>query len=52
MATKAFQKIYTQVTKVTKKATCLKRNKDVGYDELATIHDQSWHRWYAFTKMR
>lgn len=36
MATKAFQKIYTQVTQITK-ATCTIRAKDVGYDELATI---------------
>lgn len=36
MAKKAFQRIYTEVTKITK-ATCSIRAKDVGYDELATI---------------
>ncbi|MDO4789736.1 MAG: V-type ATP synthase subunit B [Porphyromonas sp.] len=36
MANKAFQKIYTEVTKITK-ATCSIKAQDVGYDELATI---------------
>ncbi|KGN69274.1 V-type ATP synthase subunit B [Porphyromonas sp. COT-108 OH1349] len=36
MANKAFQKIYTEVTKITK-ATCTIKAQDVGYDELATI---------------
>ena len=36
MATKAFQKIYTKVTKITK-ATCALNAQGVGYDELATI---------------
>ncbi|MDO5035443.1 MAG: V-type ATP synthase subunit B [Porphyromonas sp.] len=36
MKTKAFQKIYTKVTQVTK-ATCTLNAKGVGYDELATI---------------
>lgn len=36
MATKAFQKIYTQISKITK-ATCALNAQGVGYDELATI---------------
>lgn len=36
MVNKAFQKIYTEVTKITK-ATCTIKAQDVGYDELATI---------------
>lgn len=36
MSTKAFQKVYTKVTKITK-ATCALHAKNVGYDELATI---------------
>ncbi|MDD7559161.1 MAG: V-type ATP synthase subunit B [Porphyromonas sp.] len=36
MATKAFQKIYTRISKITK-ATCTLRAQDVGYDELALI---------------
>ncbi len=36
MATKAFQKIYTKISKITK-ATCALRAQGVGYDELATI---------------
>ena len=35
MATKAFQKIYTKVTQITK-ATCSLKATGVGYDELAT----------------
>ncbi|MDN4753242.1 V-type ATP synthase subunit B [Porphyromonadaceae bacterium W3.11] len=37
MATTAFQKIYTRVTKITK-ATCTLNATDVGYDELAMIN--------------
>lgn len=37
MATTAFQKVYTRVTKITK-ATCTLNAKDVGYDELALIN--------------
>lgn len=33
---KAFQKIYTQITQITK-ATCSVKATDVGYDELATV---------------
>ena len=33
---KAFQKIYTQITQVTK-ATCSVKATNVGYDELATV---------------
>lgn len=33
---KAFQKIYTQITQITK-ATCSVKASDVGYDELATV---------------
>ncbi|SPY34336.1 V-type sodium pump subunit B [Porphyromonas cangingivalis] len=36
MATKAFQKIYTKISKITK-ATCALNAQGVGYDELATI---------------
>ena len=36
MATKAFQKIYTRISKITK-ATCTLKAQDVGYDELALI---------------
>ena len=35
MATKAFQKIYTKITQITK-ATCSLKATGVGYDELAT----------------
>ena len=37
MATKAFQKIYTQITQITK-ATCSLKAREVGYDELATVN--------------
>lgn len=37
MAVKAFQKIYTKVTKITK-ATCTLNAQEVGYDELALIN--------------
>lgn len=37
MATKAFQKIYTKVTQITK-ATCTLKATGVGYDELAEIN--------------
>ncbi|MBN2348828.1 MAG: V-type ATP synthase subunit B [Bacteroidales bacterium] len=37
METKAFQKIYTKVTQITK-ATCSLNAQGVGYDELAMIH--------------
>ena len=37
MATTAFQKIYTKVTKITK-ATCTLNAKDVGFDELALVN--------------
>ena len=37
MATKAFQKIYTKITQITK-ATCSLRATGVGYDELATVN--------------
>ncbi len=33
---KAFQKIYTQITQITK-ATCSVKATNVGYDELATV---------------
>jgi len=33
---KAFQKIYTKITQITK-ATCSVKATDVGYDELATV---------------
>lgn len=36
MTTKAFQKIYTKISKITK-ATCVLQATDVGYDELAMI---------------
>ena len=36
MATKAFQKIYTKITQITK-ATCSLKATGVGYDELATV---------------
>ncbi len=36
MATKAFQKIYTKITQITK-ATCTLKADNVGYDELATV---------------
>lgn len=36
MTTKAFQKIYTRISKITK-ATCTLKATDVGYDELALI---------------
>lgn len=39
MATKAFQKIYTQITQITK-ATCSLKAREVGYDELATVNDR------------
>ena len=34
---KAFQKIYTQITQITK-ATCSVKATNVGYDELATVN--------------
>ena len=37
MATKAFQKIYTKITQITK-ATCSLKATGVGYDELATVN--------------
>ncbi|MCK9179465.1 MAG: V-type ATP synthase subunit B [Bacteroides sp.] len=37
MGTKAFQKIYTKITQLTK-ATCSVKAKNVGYDELATVN--------------
>ena len=37
MATKAFQKIYTQISQITK-ATCSLKAKGVGYDELAKVN--------------
>ena len=36
MATKAFQKIYTKITQITK-ATCSLKAAGVGYDELASV---------------
>ena len=36
MATKAFQKIYTKITQITK-ATCSLKASGVGYDELASV---------------
>ena len=36
MATKAFQKIYTKISQITK-ATCSLKASGVGYDELATV---------------
>ena len=33
---KAFQKIYTKITQITK-ATCSLKASNVGYDELATV---------------
>ena len=40
MATKAFQKIYTKITQITK-ATCSLKATGVGYDELATRKRQA-----------
>ena len=40
MATKAFQKIYTKITQITK-ATCSLKATGVGYDELATVNGLS-----------
>ena len=37
MATKAFQKIYTKITQITK-ATCSLHASNVGNDELATVN--------------
>ena len=37
MATKAFQKIYTKITQITK-ATCSLKATNVGFDELATVN--------------
>ncbi len=37
MATKAFQKIYTKITQITK-ATCTLKATGVGNDELATVN--------------
>ena len=37
MATKAFQKIYTKITQITK-ATCSLKASGVGYDELAMVN--------------
>ena len=36
MTTKAFQKIYTKISQITK-ATCSLKAQGVGYDELAVI---------------
>ncbi|NLC50655.1 MAG: V-type ATP synthase subunit B, partial [Bacteroidales bacterium] len=36
MMAKAFQKIYTKITQITK-ATCSLKASNVGYDELATV---------------
>ena len=40
MATKAFQKIYTKITQITK-ATCSLKATGVGYDELASVDGKS-----------
>mgnify|MGYP000118613988 CR=1 FL=1 len=37
MATKAFQKIYTKISQITK-ATCSLKATGVGYDELAMVN--------------
>ncbi|MCG8700729.1 MAG: V-type ATP synthase subunit B [Bacteroidales bacterium] len=37
METKAFQKIYTKITQITK-ATCSLKAEGIGYDELAMVH--------------
>ncbi len=37
MEKKAFQKIYTKITQITK-ATCSLQATGVGYDELALVH--------------
>ena len=37
MATKAFQKIYTKISQITK-ATCSLKASGVGYDELAMVN--------------
>ena len=37
MATKAFQKIYTKISQITK-ATCSLKATEVGYDELAMVN--------------
>ena len=42
MATKAFQKIYTKITQITK-ATCSLKATGVGYDELATVDGKLSH---------
>ncbi|MGM0648019.1 MAG: V-type ATP synthase subunit B [Bacteroidota bacterium] len=39
METKAFQKIYTKVTEITK-ATCTLKATGIGYDELALVNDR------------
>ena len=39
MASKAFQKIYTKITQITK-ATCSVKATHVGYDELATVEGE------------
>mgnify|MGYP000220397550 CR=1 FL=1 len=39
METKAFQKIYTKVTEITK-ATCTLKATGIGYDELAVVNDR------------
>ncbi|MCG8309864.1 MAG: V-type ATP synthase subunit B [Cytophagales bacterium] len=39
MKTKAFQKVYTQLTQITK-ATCALRAEGVGYDEMALVQDR------------
>ncbi|MGM0612858.1 MAG: V-type ATP synthase subunit B [Bacteroidota bacterium] len=39
METKAFQKIYTKVTEITK-ATCTLKATGIGYDELAMVNDR------------
>ena len=41
MATKAFQKIYTKISQITK-ATCSLKASGVCYDELAMLKSYSW----------
>ena len=50
MATKAFQKIYTKISQITK-ATCSLKATGVGYDELATVN-VSWLRLYRLWAMK
>ena len=37
METKAFQKIYTKITQITK-ATCSLKASGIGYEEMAVVH--------------